>query len=175
LEVHCAPCLLDLVASWISLLLQTCASQYSVLKRWGIIHFTRFAITFGCLTIKIVRVIQFLKEKTGYPRVNDYILLQGLIYYLGLWVALLAIFRLIRLPEPIYLNVYEQTKLITPNEIKKSYLYECHLGSLDALKLTFQGLSIALALVAIFYTRLIDAPYKESVWTYILFKSVLEQ
>ena len=127
---------------------------------------TGFVIVFGCLTVKIMRVLQFLKEKSGYPRYNDFQLLKVLLGYITFWLICLIFLSFVPMATPVYLSMYSQnTAEIHDGMPVKQYFYQCHMGSMETFKLWFEGISIVGAFCCIFYTRRIVAPFYESMWT----------
>lgn len=148
--------------SWISLALNASLDFYPDLDMCFAIFTTEmigFAIVFGCLIMKSLRLVQFLKSQHKLPKYTDYFLLKLLFGFISFIACICAVAYILPLVEPPSFVVYTQYTIQDDNFMRK-----CSMGSLAQIKIIVQVVCGLVGMVICYSTSDIPAPFEEGVW-----------
>ncbi|KAJ3341190.1 hypothetical protein HDU91_000746 [Kappamyces sp. JEL0680] len=120
-----------------------------------------FAIVFGTLVMKSARLVQFYRLKHSFPKFSDFFLLKSLVVYVCGIVGICAVACLATLPQPVTFVTYSQY-----SDDRVDFLRQCNMGSLNSVKLAFQGISLLVGLYVANRTSNVPAPFHEGTWIF---------
>jgi uncharacterized membrane protein YidH (DUF202 family) len=119
-----------------------------------------FLLVFGCLMVKILRIVQFVRTKHNIRKYSDYFLLKLLSASVLFWVGMLITGRIINLHKPVFLDFEFVTKGGVDYKV-----FKCHMGTMDDIKYVCEGLMLLVSMVFMYQTKDIRPPFNEGSWT----------
>ncbi|KAJ3308309.1 hypothetical protein HDV04_001475 [Boothiomyces sp. JEL0838] len=122
-----------------------------------------FSIVFGALTIKTLRIVQYLRVKSVLPKLNDFVLLKYLVIYVVGWIFVILMFKTFSDSGAAQILTFESSSNSQSFPISQIY-YGCDYGGLEIVKCLYQGLSIAIGLTLTIMLSKATTPYNEGLW-----------